>query len=115
MGTRGTILRTYRDHQVSPDNEFLKSIWLGVKLAIGWLIAQDGNNDGLIEGPQPNTMDETWYGASPWMSGLYLAALRAGEEMASDMGDLDFARKCRAIFDVGQKKFVSTLWSEKAG
>ena len=114
-GHAGTILRTYRDHQTSPDTTFLMGVWPSVKLAIGWLIAQDGNNDGLIEGAQPNTMDETWYGASPWMSGLYLAALRAGEEMAHDLGDHDFAQKCRTIFDVGQKKFVSTLWNEDAG
>jgi non-lysosomal glucosylceramidase len=60
-------------------------------------------------------MDETWYGAVPWMSGLYLAALRAGEEMARDVGDEAFAKKCRSIFDVGQKKFVSMLWNEEAG
>ena len=114
-GQAGTILRTYRDHQTSGDDAFLKRNWDNIKKALGWLIAQDGNDDGLLEGPQPNTMDETWYGASPWMSGLYLAALRAGEEMARDVGDNDFAKKCRSIFDVGQKKFVQTLWNEEAG
>ena len=113
-GQAGTILRTYRDHQVSPNNAFLKRNWPNIKLAIGWLISQDGNNDGLIEGPQPNTMDETWYGPVPWMSGMYLAALRAGEEMALDMGDAAFAKKCRSIFDVGQKNFVQRLWNEEA-
>jgi non-lysosomal glucosylceramidase len=114
-GQAGTILRTLRDHQTSADDAFLKRNWTNIKLALGWLIAQDGNDDGILEGPQPNTMDETWYGAVPWMSGLYLAALRAGEEMAHDMGDEDFAKKCRSIFDVGQKKFVSMLWDEEAG
>jgi non-lysosomal glucosylceramidase len=114
-GQAGTILRTYRDHQTSADNEFLKRNWDGIKKAIGWLIVQDGNNDGLLEGPQPNTMDETWYGAVPWMSGMYLAALRAGEEMARDMGDNDFATKCRAIFDAGQKNFVPRLFNSEAG
>ena len=114
-GQAGTILRTYRDHQTSPDDAFLKRNWDKIKLAIGWLIAQDGNNDGILEGPQPNTMDETWYGAVPWMSGMYLAALRAGEEMAKDMGDTGFAQKCRSIFDAGQKNFVPRLWNEEAG
>jgi non-lysosomal glucosylceramidase len=114
-GQCGTILRTYRDHQASPDDAFLKRNWTNIKLAIGWLIAQDGNNDGLIEGPQPNTMDETWYGPVPWMSGMYLAALRAGEEMARDMKDDAFAQKCRSIFDTGTKTFVQRLWNEEAG
>jgi non-lysosomal glucosylceramidase len=114
-GQAGTILRTYRDHQTSPDNEFLKRNWDNIKKAIGWLIAADGNDDGLIEGKQPNTMDEDWYGPVPWMSGMYLAALRCGEEMAKDMGDADFAKKCRAIFDAGQKNFVQRLWKEENG
>ena len=114
-GQAGTILRTYRDHQTSGDNAFLKRNWDNIKKAIGWLIAQDGNNDGILEGPQPNTMDETWFGAVPWMSGMYLAALRCGEEMARDMGDHDFAQKCRSIFDAGQKNFVQRLWNEEAG
>jgi uncharacterized protein (DUF608 family) len=114
-GQAGTILRGYRDHLTSPDDAFLKRNWDGIKLAIGWLIAQDGNKDGIIEGKQPNTMDEDWYGAVPWMSGLYLAALRAGEEMALDMTDADFAHKCRAIFEAGQKNFMQRLWNEEAG
>jgi non-lysosomal glucosylceramidase len=114
-GHAGTILRTYRDHQTSPDDAFLKRNWDAIKLAIGWLIAQDGNSDGILEGPQPNTMDETWYGAVPWLSGMYLGALRAGEEMAHDMGDAAFAQKCRAIFEAGQKNFVQRLWNQDAG
>ena len=113
-GQAGTILRTYRDHQTSADSNFLKRNWEGIKKAIGWLIAQDGNDDGILEGPQPNTMDETWYGPVPWMSGMYLAALRAGEEMARDVGDETFAKKCRAIFNAGQKNFVQRLWNEEA-
>jgi len=114
-GQAGTILRTYRDHQTSVDNAFLKRNWNGIKKALGWLIAQDGNNDGIIEGAQPNTLDEAWYGAVPWMSGMYLAALRAGEEMARDLGDDAFAQKCRTIFDAGKRNFVQRMWNEEAG
>ena len=67
-----------------------------------YMIDHDSNGDGLIDGPQPNTLDGTWYGSIPWISSLYAAALRAGEEMATEMGDADFAAACRQKFDVSK-------------
>lgn len=100
-GQAGTILRVYREHQMSPDESFLRRVWPNVRRAVEWLIALDGNGDGIIEGPQPNTLDATWYGKIPWISSLYLAALRAAEEMARDLGDEAFAGRVRSIFDAG--------------
>jgi hypothetical protein len=31
-----------------------------VKKAIEFMIARDGNADGLLEGAQPNTLDANW-------------------------------------------------------
>ena len=47
-----------------------------------------------------------------WLSGLYLAALRAAEQMATLTGDTAFAAKCRAIFDAGQKNIVAQLFQD---
>ena len=55
----------------------------------------------MLEGPQHNTLDAEWFGQIPWLSSLYLAALRAGEAMAREMGDEDFAASARAIADRG--------------
>jgi non-lysosomal glucosylceramidase len=38
-----------------------------------------------------------------FVGGLYLAALRAAEEMAKATGDAEFASKCRALFESGSK------------
>jgi uncharacterized protein (DUF608 family) len=109
-GQAGTILRALRDHQTSPDGAFMKRNWLAIKKATQWLISQDKNADGILEGRQHNTLDTPWYGPVAWLSGLYLAALRAAEEMAIDAGDSDFARQCRQIFERGQKNIVARLF-----
>jgi len=110
-GQAGCILRAWREHQMSADGKFLKRNWPRIKKSLEYLIEQDGNGDGLLEGKQHNTLDTDWYGPVAWLSGLYLAALRAGEEMAKEMGDAEFAKRTRAIFDVGTKKIVSELWN----
>jgi uncharacterized protein (DUF608 family) len=110
-GQAGTILRALRNHQTSPDDAFLKRNWPAIRKATQWLIAQDENEDGILEGAQHNTLDANWYGPVAWLSGLYLAALRAAEEMAADAGDLRFAKTCRRIFTSGQKNFVERLFN----
>ena len=110
-GQAGIILRSLRDHQMSPDNEFLKRNWIKVKKAIEWLIAQDGTEDGILKKNQANTLDSEWFGYIPWLTSLYLAALRAGEEMAGEMGDKDFAEKCVRIWGTGQKNFIDKMWN----
>lgn len=111
-GQAGNILRAYREHQMSPDGAFLKRNWANIKKALQWLIGEDGNNDGIIEGKQSTTLDTGhWWGAMSWTSSLYLAALRAGEEMAREMGDAEFGGAARTIADAGAKNLVERLWN----
>ena len=46
----GTVLKAYREHQMSADGEFLKRNWPRIRKALEFLIGEDGNDDGLIEG-----------------------------------------------------------------
>jgi non-lysosomal glucosylceramidase len=110
-GQSMVILRTLREHQLSADDAFLRRVWPGAKRALAALIAHDADGDGLLDGAQHNTLDSQWYGAIAWLSGLYLAALRAGEELARDAGDAAFARRCRALFDRGRVKLVRDLFN----
>ena len=110
-GQAGTILRTYRDYLVSPDDAFLKRNWPSIKTAVGWLFTLDSDGDGILDLGQSNTLDAIWYGQVPWISGLALAAVRAGEEMAKASGDTAFAQKCKAFAELGKANFTKRMWN----
>ncbi len=109
----GTILRALREHQVSADSAFLRRNWPKIKKATEWLIGKDGDGDGLIESNQHNTLDTDWFGPVAWLSGLYLAALLAAETMALELQDKEFARRCRTIFETGQRNIVARLFENE--
>jgi len=109
-GQCGTILKAYREHQMSADNSFLNRNWPRIKMALEFSITRDGNDDGLIEVSQHNTYDINFEGPNTFVGSLYLAALRAGEEMAKDMGDQQFAKRCRKIFESGSRLSAERLW-----
>jgi len=109
-GQCGTILKAYREHQMSADDAFLKRNWPHIKKALEFSIIQDGNDDGLIENSQHNTYDINFEGPNTFVGSLYLAALRAGEEMAKEMGDERFAERCRKIFESGSRLSIERLW-----
>lgn len=94
---------------MSANGVFLKRVWPNVKKAVEYLIREDGDGNGLLEGKQPHTLDASWYGPMGWLSGMYLAALAAGEAMAIEMDDNDFATKCRSIIEQGSENIVAAL------
>ena len=105
-GQMGTIMKFYREWQLSGDDDFLKKHWPRVKAALsfawienGW----DGDLDGVMEGVQHNTMDVEYFGPNPQMQIWYLGALRAAQEMAAYIKDRTFENKCRALFESGSK------------
>ncbi len=110
----GILLRTWREHLCSPDDSFLKRVWPGAKRALTWLLEFDskgrGGLDGLLDGEQHNTLDAEWYGKVHCLCSLYLASLRAGEEMARVVGDEVFAAECRRVHALGAEK-MSTLFN----
>jgi len=110
-GQSGTILRIYREHQMSADDAFLKRNWPKIKTMFKPLLQLDGNDDGVLEGAQMNTLDQAWFGRISWLSSLYLAAVRAGEAMAREMGETEFADRCRTIVERGSKNIDEQLFN----
>ncbi len=110
-GQAGTILKCYREHQMSPDATFLRKHWPRVRKALEYLMVQDANADGLIENGQHNTFDIDFFGPNTFVGSLYLAALRAGEEMAREVGDTTFAERARNVFEAGSRLSVERLWN----
>jgi len=109
-GQCGTVLKAYREHLMSPDDQFLRRNWPKIKKVLEYSIAQDKNEDGLIENSQHNTYDVNFSGANTFVGALYLAALRAGEAMALEMGELEFAQRVRGIYERGQQLTLERLW-----
>ncbi len=109
-GQAGTIIRVYREHQMSADDAFLHRLWPNVKKATEFLIRKDADDNGLLEGKQPHTLDAAWYGPMGWLSSVYLGALAAAEAMAIEVGDSGFAKKCRTILDRGYENIVKVVF-----
>ncbi len=113
-GQMGCVMKVYREWQLSGDNQFLADYWEPVKRVLSYAWVEkgwDGNQDGVMEGCQHNTMDVNYFGPNPQMGFWYMGALRAAEEMATAMGDKAFARKCRSLFEQGSRWMDENLFN----
>lgn len=112
-GQFGDVIKVYREWKVSGDQEWLKKYWPYVKraLAFAWSSENgdrwDPEQSGVLTGRQHHTLDMELFGSSSWLNGMYLAALKAAEQMAYAMKEEEQAKEYREIFQKG------TDWMEK--
>jgi non-lysosomal glucosylceramidase len=110
------VLMVWRDYVFSgrKDSAFLRYTWPSVQEAIEYLRRYDRNGDGIPEndGFPDQTYDE-WVvrGESAYCGGLWLAALRAGEEMAKILGDPTAAAYYHDLFARSQASYIKKLWT----
>lgn len=110
-GQCGVILRAWREHQMAPDDRYLRATWPRIRKSVEYMIGLDGDENGILEGEQYNTLDAAWFGPMAWISSFYVAALRAGEAMAMEMDDQAFAERCRRIAERGSERIVKDLYN----
>ena len=110
-GHCGVILAVLRAHQTNPDAQMLKRLWPRVKKSIEYANTRDRDADGLLDTPMLTTLDEPWHGVIPWTSSLYIAALKAGEQMALEMGDAEFAADCHQRAEKGRAAMDAKLFN----
>jgi non-lysosomal glucosylceramidase len=111
-GQCGDILGAYREHLLSPDGAWLARHWPSIKKAMDFTIATwDKDEDGVLAGPQWNTLDGNLGGSTSWLGTLYLAALSASQRMATIEGDGDAAKRYLRIREAGCKKQDQTLFN----
>lgn len=110
-GQAGTVLRIYREHQMNPDYSFLKKNWPKIKKAVQFIMDQDKNHDGMEDTPMENTLDALWHGEISWIVGLCIAGVRAGQAMAEEMNDTDFAEQCRQYVAKGTSNMEADLFN----
>ncbi len=110
-GQAGSVLRCYREHQMSADDAFLKRNWPKIKKAVQFIINQDKNGDGMEDTPMENTLDAVWDGEIAWIVGICISGVRAGQEMAEEVGDTEFAKVCADYVRKGSKNMDKYLFN----
>jgi non-lysosomal glucosylceramidase len=107
-GQFGNVLKAYADWKISGDTAWLAAQWPAIKKAIEYAWAPtneykwDPQRSGVISGRQHHTLDMELFGPSSWLNGFYLAALKAGAEMADVMGEAQTAAEYGSIFTRGK-------------
>ncbi|MFC5401646.1 GH116 family glycosyl hydrolase [Cohnella soli] len=108
-GQFGGVIKAYRDWKISGDTEWLKSVWPAIKRSISYAWS-DSNEDrwdpgktGVLTGRQHHTLDMELFGPNSWLNGFYLAALKAGAEMADYLGEGETSEEFESIFRKGKK------------
>lgn len=118
-GQMGASIKTYREWKISGDTEWLKELWPMVKCGLSYAWSKDNfcrwdyEKTGVATGRQHHTLDMELFGASGWLQGFYMAALKAGAEMAEAVGDPAFAKECRELLERGQEYTEKELFNGK--
>jgi len=110
------VLMIYKDYVFTgkKDTAFLRYTWPAVQEALEHLRQYDRIGDGLPQGDNyPDQTYDVWivHGDSAYCGGLWLAALRAAEEIGRAVGDNAAANKYHDWFLKGQKTYIDKLWS----
>lgn len=110
------VLMVWRDFflEGKTDLDFLRYNYAGVKQAMEYLRQFDHDGDGMIENEgYPDQTYDTWVtrGASAYSGGLYLAALRATEQIARALGDTSTSSQYHSLFARAQAAYIKTLWN----
>ena len=109
------ILMVYRDYVLTgnKDTAFLRQMWPAVQAAVVYL-RQFDHGGGIPEnGGYPDQTYDSWVvrGVSAYCGGLWLAALRATEEMARTLNDNEAAMEYHRSFEKAQKTYIDKLWN----
>lgn len=116
-GQFGGILKIYREWKISGDTEWLKRLWPSVKKSIEYAWAEsnqdrwDPDRTGVLVGRQHHTLDMELFGPNSWLTGFYLAALKAGAEMADFLGEKETVKEYLEVFTKGKKWIDTNLFN----
>lgn len=116
-GQYATVMRVWREYKISGDKAWLKSLWPEVKRSIEFAWSKENgdrwdlNKDGILEGRQHHTLDMELFGENAWLSGLYLGGLKAGADIARELGEEEAAREFERVFESGREKLNRELFN----
>ncbi len=111
-GELGTVLKTWREVRQGAGPEWFDEMWPRVKRLMAHVMEDyDRAGDGVIRGEQPNTYDISIYGPNTFIGSLYMAALRAAEEMARRQGEDDLADSYHERFELGYTNYDAICYN----
>lgn len=107
-GQFGNVVKVYRDWKMSGDDAWLRSHWEAVKRSIAYAWSPtnpdrwDPERTGVLWGRQHHTLDTELFGPNAYLTGFYLAALKAAGDIAGHLGEPRAAAEYRALFARGR-------------
>lgn len=111
-GMLGAVLKTYREARNGAGEEFIQKHWSQLSRLMDYIKEKwDTEGDGVLRGIQPSTHDIDLCGINSYMGTLWLAALRAMEEMALIVGDEERASRSAAMFRNASQNYDRLLWN----
>ncbi|MCO5224323.1 MAG: non-lysosomal glucosylceramidase [Thermomicrobiales bacterium] len=110
-GLLGAILKTWREFRSTGDLAWLERCWPHVEQALVFIHEEnDPDQQGTIEGEQPNTYDISIFGLNTFLGTLYSAALYAAGHMAERLGHAERAEQLRSMAANGSAIMEERLW-----
>lgn len=116
-GHFGGVIKVYREWKISGDRAWLASMWPFVKrnMQYAWSPTNpdrwDPEKTGVLHGRQHHTLDMELFGPNSWLTGFYLAALKAAAEMGRYLGEGDTAAEYEALFEKGRNWVEDNLFN----
>ena len=111
-GMFGMILKIYRDYLITGDLDFLNRSWDHIKNLMEFIFKEYYyDSKGIITRAQPNTYDCSIYGFNTFVGSLNLIALLACEKIALELNLLDWADKCKKLFNISRKSIDRECWN----
>lgn len=111
-GMLGTVLKTYREARAGAGTSWLASYLPHMRKLMAYVSATwDPEGSGLLHGDQPVTHDISLQGVNMFVGGLWLAALRAMETIASLLGEKAEAGEYGRMFARSSRAYDDLLWN----
>jgi len=114
-------LQAYRDYLWTGDENLLRELWPHVKRAMDHDIQFDPADAGLLyhyDRRQTGTAIssqtyDAWdfLGYAAYTNSIWIAALRACEEIARRLGDADYGARATAMREKAEENFLKLLWN----
>lgn len=110
-GQCGSIVRLYREWRISQEDGLIDQMGENALKALDFALAYwDRDGDGVPDSRQHNTYDIEFYGPNPLSTGMLLAALKAGEAIARQLGQAGRADAYAKRFQEGSTRADELLW-----